>query len=184
MARTRSSLAKEQGAETSTSPMRPAEKRQVTSSSSSFTWTNRIMVYLPATAVAVIAGFLLQSKYTSAWTGDQIPEQAQYISPKSWAVLDQVASPDVYNDTSVREQYPARFVSSSISSSSHLALLENHSKPNPSWSTRMNSTKSSVPSPDGRGLFRPECRSRGSRYWTGQVGNHPEDRSLPGRCGH
>jgi hypothetical protein len=103
------------------------------------------MVYLPATAVAVIAGFLLQSKYTSAWTGDQIPEQAQYISPKSWAVLDQVASPDVYNDTSVREQYPARFVSSSISSSSHLALLENHSKPNPSWYTRMNSTKSSVP---------------------------------------
>lgn len=59
------------------------------------------MLYLPATVVAAIAAFLLQSKYTSAWTGDQIPEQAQYISPKSWAVLDQVAPPSVSNGTTV-----------------------------------------------------------------------------------
>lgn len=59
------------------------------------------MLYLPATVVVAIATFLHQSEYTSAWTGDQIPEQAQYISPKSWAVLDQVAPPSLSNGTTV-----------------------------------------------------------------------------------
>jgi hypothetical protein len=59
------------------------------------------MLYLPATVVAIIAGFLLQSRYTAAWTGDQIPAQAQLISPKSWAVLDQVAPPSLSNGTTV-----------------------------------------------------------------------------------
>lgn len=59
------------------------------------------MVYLPATVAVVIAGFLLQSKLTSAWSGDQIPAQAQFINPNSWAVLDQVAPPSLSNGTTV-----------------------------------------------------------------------------------
>jgi gluconolactonase len=59
------------------------------------------MLYLPATVAAVLAGFLLQSKFTTAWSGDQIPAQAQFISPKSWAVLDQVAPPSLSNGTTV-----------------------------------------------------------------------------------
>jgi len=59
------------------------------------------MLYLPATVVIAIAGFLLQSKFTAAWSGDQIPAQAQFISPKSWAVLDQVAPPSLSNGTTV-----------------------------------------------------------------------------------
>lgn len=58
-------------------------------------------MFLPATLVALLAGFALQSRYTTAWSGDQIPEQAQCISPKSWAVLDQVPAPAVANGTTV-----------------------------------------------------------------------------------
>lgn len=58
-------------------------------------------MFLPATLVAILAGLALQTRYTKAWTGDQIPQQAQFISPKSWAVLDEVPSPDIANGTTV-----------------------------------------------------------------------------------
>jgi gluconolactonase len=62
------------------------------------------MLFLPATVAAVLAGILLQSRSTLAWTGDQIPEQAQFISPRSFAVLDQVAPTTVQNGTSVSKK--------------------------------------------------------------------------------
>lgn len=63
--------------------------------------SNMIIMILPATLVAILAGLALQSRYTTAWSQDQIPDQAQFISPKSWAVLDQVPSPDIANGTTV-----------------------------------------------------------------------------------
>lgn len=66
--------------------------------------SNYIMV-LPATLVAILAGFILQSRYTTAWSEQQVPDQAQFLSPKNWAVLGQVPPPDVSNGTTVSDNF-------------------------------------------------------------------------------
>lgn len=59
------------------------------------------MLYISATLAAVLSALLLQSRYTSAWSGSEIPKQAQFMSPKSWAVLDRVPPTSEANGTTV-----------------------------------------------------------------------------------
>lgn len=64
-------------------------------------YSSRTMLYMSATLVAALAALSFKSRFVTAWTQEQVPEQAQFISPKSWAVLDNVPPPSVANGTTV-----------------------------------------------------------------------------------
>lgn len=119
-----------------------SKSRQTITATTPTVLTYKTMIFVSTSLLAVLAAITLRSRFVSAWSQDQIPDQAQYISPKSWAVLDQVPPPSIANGTTV--SHPSSSVAD-CSTSFLPGRRKSRSKPNLSSYTRTSSTRSLAP---------------------------------------